>query len=173
MISVKVEGLKELDAALGELPKATGRAVLARVAKKALAICRDAAKRKAPKDTGQLANSIAISREKDFGYIDRIKASFAAGGTSRGVKRTKQNGVAFALGPVARFARNPKSGRPAGLFAYALIQEFGTSEQRAQPYMRPAWDATKDDMLSSVAEQLGPEIEKTVARIAKRKALKG
>jgi HK97 gp10 family phage protein len=173
VIKIKVEGLRELDAALGQLPKATGRAVLARVAKKALAICRDAAKRKAPKDTQLLANSIAISREKDFGYIERVKASFAAGGTARGIKRTKQNGVAFALGPVARFVRNRKSGRPAGLYGYALYQEFGTSQQRAQPYMRPAFDSTKDEMLASVAEQLGPEIEKTAARIAKRRAKRG
>ncbi len=40
----------------------------------------------------------------------------------------------------------------------------------AQPYMRTAWDSQKDAALGIIKNELGNEITKTAARLAKRKA---
>ena len=37
---------------------------------------------------------------------------------------------------------------------YGLFQELGTSDHPAQPFMRPALDATRDDIVEAFAEKL-------------------
>ncbi|NTS64159.1 HK97 gp10 family phage protein [Sphingomonas sp. HHU CXW] len=145
-VTVKVEGLRDLDAALSELPKiTTAKAVVRRVLKKAAEPLRALAEQTAPRLTGALKISIVI-----------------------GTKLTRRQ---------ARMARKePKSltemfigtSNPA-----AVPQEFGTHDQKAQPFMRPAWQATKDQVLTNIGNELGPEIEKTAARLAKKAARGG
>lgn len=145
-VTVKVEGLRDLDAALSELPKiTTAKAVVRRVLKKAAEPLRALAEQTAPRLTGALKISIVI-----------------------GTKLTRRQ---------ARMARKePKSltemfigtSNPA-----AVPQEFGTHDQKAQPFMRPAWQATKDQVLTNIGTELGPEIEKTAARLAKKAARGG
>lgn len=48
--------------------------------------------------------------------------------------------------------------------------EFGNAHQAAQPHGRPAWDATQGHVLKLISEQLGAEIEKAAARLAKKAA---
>lgn len=55
----------------------------------------------------------------------------------------------------------------------AVPQEFGTVNHGPQPFMRPAWDSNKDGVLKHVGEQLGSEIEKAAARLAKKRAKAG
>ena len=38
------------------------------------------------------------------------------------------------------------------------------------PWMRPAWDGNRDAVLDGLAAALRAQIEKTLARVAKRKA---
>lgn len=144
-VSVRMEGLRELDAALGELPKATGKATLRRVLKKAAEPLRAKAEQLAPKLSGALALSVAIGTK-----LTRRQARMA--------KKAPKSTVEMYVGP-----NN----------AAAVPQEFGTHDQRAQPFMRPAWDAEQDGVLVSIGEQLGPEIEKSAARLAKRRARAG
>ncbi|RZI61397.1 MAG: hypothetical protein EOP94_00580 [Zymomonas sp.] len=145
MIKIKVEGLRELDAALGQLPKTTGKAVLRRVLKKAAEPLRARAEQLAPTLTHALERSITVGTK-----LTRRQARMA--------KKASKSTVEMYVGP-----NNPA----------AVPQEFGTHDQRAQPFMRPAWDGEKDGVLVSIKDQLGPEIEKTAARLAKRRALKG
>jgi HK97 gp10 family phage protein len=42
--------------------------------------------------------------------------------------------------------------------AHAHLLEFGTSRQPAQPYMRPAWDSTKQAVLENIRAALWAEI---------------
>nr|WP_281356782.1 HK97-gp10 family putative phage morphogenesis protein [Sphingomonas hominis] len=138
--------MRDLDAALSELPKiTTAKAVVRRVLKKAAEPLRALAEQTAPRLTGALKISIVI-----------------------GTKLTRRQ---------ARMARKePKSltemfigtSNPA-----AVPQEFGTHDQKAQPFMRPAWQATKDQVLTNIGNELGPEIEKTAARLAKKAARGG
>ena len=52
----------------------------------------------------------------------------------------------------------------------AVPQEFGTVDQRAQPFARPAWDETQDETFAIVKTDLGAEIDKTAERLARKAA---
>lgn len=52
----------------------------------------------------------------------------------------------------------------------SVHQEFGTTFHPAQPFFRPAIDATEAAMISTFAAQLKPEIEQAAAKAAKRSA---
>lgn len=138
---IRMEGLRELDAALGELPKTLGKATLRRVLKRAAEPLRDHAQRLAPRLSGALQASIVIGTK-----LTRRQARMA--------KKAPKSTVEMFVGP-----NNPA----------AVPQEFGTHDQRAQPYMRPAWDAEQTEVMVRIGEELGPEIEKTAARLAKRR----
>lgn len=142
-VTVKVDGLKDLDRALGELPKAAGKAVLRRVARKALEPFDKAWRAKAPHLTGQLEESGGISTKltKRQARLNR--------------KRDDKSSIEMFSGP-----NNPA----------AVPQEFGTVDQSAQPFMRPAWDETQDETLAIVKTELGTEITKTADRIARKAA---
>jgi hypothetical protein len=59
--TVKIEGLKEIDEALGQLGKATGRNVMRRVALKRLQPMADDMRAKAPIDQSDLRDSITVT----------------------------------------------------------------------------------------------------------------
>lgn len=147
---VKIEGLKELDRALGELPKATGKAVLRRVLKKAgEPIARDM-RAKAPDDPATSGND--------------LKSSIAVSTKLSGRQR-KMHRKAF---------RNDKASAEvfvgAGPLPQAHLQEFGTVHHRPQPFARPAWDGNKNRALSIIKDELGDEILKAAKRLAKKRA---
>ena len=148
-MTVRLEGFRELEAALKELPTSTGRNVLRRVAKGALAPMADKARGMAPVDGGELRESIKVSEKR----------------TKRVVRENRfdrNTGLAMAMGPV--------SGK--GVLNYATFVEFGTSDTRARPFMRPAFEGGKHEALQYIKSNLGKEITKAAARLAK-KAAKG
>ena len=65
-------------------------------------------------------------------------------------------------------AMGPAAGM--GATYYATAVEFGTIDTPAQPYMRPAWDTGKMQALDYVETNLWREIDKSVGKIAKKKA---
>ena len=156
---VDLRGFRELDRALGELPKATARNVLRRVARGALEPMANAAAAAAPEDTGKLAFSIEVSETRTR-RAQPAKAEFLAPGVFRSARK---NYVELAMGSAGGLRVLP----------YAAFVEFGTVDTPAQPYMRPAWDAGKDGALQHVRSELGSEIDKAAARIAAKAARKG
>lgn len=60
-VKVSVEGLREVDAALGQLGKATGRNVMRRVAVARLEPIAEEMRRRVPVDTGDLRDGIAVT----------------------------------------------------------------------------------------------------------------
>lgn len=53
---------------------------------------------------------------------------------------------------------------------HGILQEFGTSHHKAQPFMRPAWDANQRLVLENIKGGLGDEIIKSAKRLAKKRA---
>jgi HK97 gp10 family phage protein len=166
-ITVKVDGLRDLQAALAELPKATQTAVLKRTLLKAAEPIVTKAKELAPVRTGALRKSIRAVAQSKGGQAGKaaFHATMKAGGTrkeaaaaARAANRANPSSadVVVLIGP----ARLP----------YAHMVEFGTSEMGPQPYMRPAWDANRERVLESIKADLANEITKTVARRARRAA---
>lgn len=139
---VKLEGGKELARALEELPKTTARNTLDRGLKKVAKPVQTVWKSLAPKDEGHYAESIIVGKR-----LTRPQARDA-----------KREGKHFAEIHVG-------TADPAG-----MQQEFGNINHPAQPSGRPAWDATKDNALKDFGTELGKEIEKSAARLAKKAA---
>lgn len=142
-VTVKISGLRELDAALGKLPRATAKAALRRVLKEAAEPLARTARMKAPHDDYHLYESIDVSTK----LSDRQKSLHKAEG-----------GRAFQEMFVG-------TNNPAG-----VQQEFGNSRHPAQPFMRPAWDQEKEPTLDRISSLLWTEVEKTAARVAKKAA---
>lgn len=138
--TTKVTGLKELHDALGELKKTTERALLRRVATKNLEPFVERAKQLVPVDEGKLRDSIVIGTSLNRGA--RAEA-----------RKDPVQGVRVFAGTSNR---------------NAVPREFGSVRSPAQPFARPAWDGTKDQMLDGVTRDLDAEIKKTAARAAKR-----
>ena len=140
-VTVKIEGLRELDAALGELPKSTAKAALRKVLKDAAEPVAAAARRNAPHDEYHLHESIDVSTK-----LSRRQ---------RGLHK-KETSPAFQEMFVG-------TNNPAG-----TQQEFGNSRHQPQPFMRPAWDGTKAGVLEHISNALWLEISKAAARVARK-----
>lgn len=143
-VKVHVEGLRDLEKALQQLPKANAKAVLRRTLKEAGEPVAKTARALAPEHMGHLRESIDVSTKLS--------------GRQRKLHK-KESPVEMFIGP--------------GPDPAAHLQEFGTGPgQQAQPFLRPAWDQHKSQVLDTIANRTWYEIEQTAARLAKR-ALRG
>ncbi len=143
--SVRISGLKELDRALGKLPEATAKRVLRDVLKEAGEPLARTARRLAPKDEYHLYDSIDVSTR-----LNKRQAAL----------HKKEANPAFQEMFVG-------TNNPAG-----VQQEFGNERHGAQPFMRPAWDAEKKNVLDLIANLLWGKIEQAAEKLAS-KAPKG
>ncbi|MEO6153401.1 MAG: HK97-gp10 family putative phage morphogenesis protein [Croceibacterium sp.] len=138
--TIKLTGFKELHDSLGNLKKTTERALLRRVAVKALEPIAERARQLVPVDKGNLRDSIVVGTNINSG-------------ARRAARKDPVQGVRVFCGTANR---------------NAVPGEFGSARSPAQPFMRPAWDGGKDRVLESVQRDLKTEIEKAAARAAKR-----
>lgn len=136
----KVDGLRELDLALSELPKATQGNVLKRTLLRAAEPVEAAAKAKVKKVTGALERDIETGTK-----LTRRQAGSA--------RRAGKSQAEVYIGTVD----------PAG-----VQTEFGNAHQAADPWFRPAWDESQGAALDIVAGELGSEIEKARGRLARK-----
>lgn len=169
-VLVAVSGLRELDRALGYLPKATARNVLVRTLNKAAQPLVDEAKRLAPVHTGNLRDSItASSRVKNKTGAAEYSAAMRAG-LGKDAARAALLAARRAnkgQGSFAQMFVGPARGK--GVIRYAHIVEFGSVDTSPQPYMRPAWDGNKDKALEIIKAELGNEIIKAARRVGRSK----
>jgi HK97 gp10 family phage protein len=140
--TVHVEGLRELEAALSELPRATGKNVVRRVLLKRAQPVADQMRSAAPREFGNLQTSIGVSTK----LSNRQKRQH----------RKMKADVEVFIG--------------AGALPQAHLQEFGTFKEPPQPFARPAWDASKNSVLDGIGKDLWAEIEKAAARLARKTA---
>lgn len=165
--TIKFEGLKELEDALLELPKATQGNVLKRAAVAAASDLADYASALAPRGpTRKLSQGIKVAKPK---IINPGTAAFASA--------MKEGSTRAEAAAAARAANQAAGGKgrsvitsvgPTKSLFYGLFQEFGTRFHPPKPFMRPAWDALKTSMLETIARVLGEEIEKARKRIARK-----
>ncbi|NGP19300.1 HK97-gp10 family putative phage morphogenesis protein [Devosia aurantiaca] len=138
---VKVEGLRELDQALSQFTPTKRRAIGRVALDNAGEITAKAARALVPVDSGGLRESIEVG-----GTLSRAQKS-------QHNKRAEQERF---VGP---------DGRPQG-----HLREFGGDGNPPQPFMRPAWDQTKDAVLQRIQDELIVGIEKAVQSAARRAA---
>ena len=142
--TVKVDGFRELEAALAELPKATGKNVLKRVLLSAAEPIEGDAAANAPHLSGKLARDVKTGTR-----LTRRQSSMN--------RKLGKSAVEIHVGV----------SDPAG-----VQTEFGNEHQAAEPWLRPAWDANADGALETIKSDLGDEIDKAARRVAKRAAKK-
>lgn len=134
---VHIDGLREVELALKELPKATAKNILRRIARERLETVAEYARAHVPVDDADTKNSITVSTK----LTRRQRGLFKSEG---------RDDVNVFMGP--------------GNMPQAHMTEFGTRKDRAQPFMRPAWDNNKASLYENIREDIWREIEKAVAR---------
>lgn len=144
MVTVKVEGLREIEEELNKLKVSTGRAALRRTLRRSAQPLADLAEQNAPEDKGNLRESITVS----------TKLNTRESRSHRKMFRDDRAAAEMFVG----------TNDPAG-----SKQEFGTVYHAPQPFMRPAWDADKDSLLGRIVDDLRKEVARTVARAEARK----
>lgn len=149
--TVTIEGLREVDKALGELGKSTGRNVLRRIAVKRLEPMAEVARSLAPDDPATGGNDLKRS----------IAVSTQLGKRQRRINRKSKSEAEAHMGPAGPGGNVPPQG---------VQQEFGNVNHGPQPFMRPAWDSGKAGLLDGLKSDLWSEIEKAAARQAKKAA---
>jgi HK97 gp10 family phage protein len=151
--STEVLGLRELGRAMERL----GADVAGKVARQATAagarVVRQAARDKAPIDSGNLAASIVMKRVRQTNLTEEYIVT-----PRRGKKKDVK------LGKHA--ARNGKAGKNnlAGKDAfYARFVEFGTVKMPAHPFMRPALENNIPAATQAMADRLRARLKKVGA----------
>lgn len=156
-LMLEIVGAQELEAALNALGqdrliKATNKRALLNAAKPAVATAR----RLAPKATERMANKIDVSST---------------------LSRRQRRGGGYRSDP--NVAHVFIGAAPRGP---AVLDEFGTGPRYhkrtrkfvgatpAQPFMRPAWEQHKHQILDDYAAELWIQIEKSAKRLARRQA---
>lgn len=153
----QIEGLKDLERMLEQLSKSMGKTVLRNALKKAGQPIADAATANVARiDTGALRDSMAVSTklkrsQKAGGYRDRTAVNVFVGPEAK--RAPHAHLVEFGTGP--RFQK--KTGRYTG-------------QMPAAPFMRPAFDATKEKALDIFIKEAAAELLKSVKRLRKRAA---
>lgn len=150
-VTVKVEGLGEIDRKLRLLPQRVGINAMRRALRKGANVIRDAAR----------ANARTIDDPQTRENIE--KNIVVAGG---GRRREKQAGGPLMRVGVRGGARptSGDNGAPGGNTTYWRMVEFGTSRSRAKPFMRNAVVAA-DKAFSVSAQAMDTETDKELRKI--------
>lgn len=172
-MKVDFTGGKELEAAFAQLKDgATKRRTGLRALQKAAEIIRDRAKELAPDDPETGAGTYLRESIK----IGKTKGEPQKGG-NKGTLITTFVGIDGSVLPpkasTKRITRNGSGRLGGGVATYSVLVENGTATHAAKPYMRPAFEQTKDEALKSIAEIATKEIEVTAARAARKAAKRG
>lgn len=146
---VKIEGLRELEVALRELPKATGKNVLRRVLREIAEPIAAEAAASADTVSGDLARSFGVGTKLSPNQSKKHRKMF----------KDDRAAVEMFVG--------------AGALPQAHLEEFGSINNSPTPMLRPAWDSHSGSMLVNVSKKLWTEIDKAAARYAKKMAKLG
>lgn len=140
---LKLEGGRDLERALGEMKKATAKAVTRRALKKAAEPILQAYKARTVVATGTLLDNELVGTK-----LNRRQAALN--------RKMGKSEVEIHIG----------TADPAG-----VQQEFGNVRQAANPALTPAWDAEGGQpALDRIGTEMATEIARTAARAARRAA---
>lgn len=150
--TVKVDGLAEVTRRLELLPDRVGYRALRRALRKGANVIKAAA----------VANAKQID---DPESAEKVWKNIAVAGGGR--KREKQAGGPMMRVGVRGGARpySGDNGTPGGNTTHWRFIEFGTSEARAQPFMRPAMNSGANGAFNAAASAMVTELDKELARL--------
>ncbi len=154
-VKLKIEGAGDIERALADLARGTAKGVGRRAMKKTL------------QPVAQLAESLSGGKFK-VAVTSKLSQRQA-----RGARRDRgRSKLVMYVGPVQEDGSHSPH---AHLFEFGTAPRFHAKSGKAvgampaQPFLRPAWDASTELMLATLRRETWKEIEKTLER-AKRKA---
>lgn len=143
-LQISFEGLDDLKKAFDLLPKQVAIRAASKAVRAGAKPILEAARANVPKDTGNLAKSLAIK------VLNQ--------------KRDAMEVVAL-IGPRTKYRRVYNKKREqynAKLVAdgwYGFLVEYGTHNTKAQPWLRPAFDANKVAAQQAIVDTIGEAIQ--------------
>ena len=155
-MALRLEGVKDLDAALKQMATSTAKRTARRAMATVLEPVAAAARGMAPVATGRLVGTIGVGPK-----LTRRQARLSrkAIGKDELVMHVGATGRVAHLIEFGTTDRQHKSGK-------------GTGSVRPMPFLRPAWDANRMGVFLGLADEMRAEILKTVARAEKAAARK-
>lgn len=148
-VQVQLTGFREMAERLKQLPERVAKNALRRAVAAGAAEVRNQARANAPVDTGEMKRDIQQKREKDQRGNFMAKYSIFV----RSGKKSRLSGR-------ARDVQKDSF--------YWKFVEFGTSKMPAQPFLRPAFEAKKEEALRIIGEKLDEGIQQAARDLANR-----
>ena len=160
-IQVNVQGLAEIERKLKSLPQRIGQNAMRRALRKGANVIRDAARANAkriddPETREQIWKNIAVAgggraREREAGGV------MMRVGVRGGAKNYKRKEGSYHVGG--------SSTNPGGDTWYWRLLEFGWSQGRAQPFMRPAMVEKAQAAYNAIAADAIVQVDKELAKL--------
>jgi HK97 gp10 family phage protein len=158
-VTLKVEGLKELESALVGLDEAAPK-IIADGLREPMKDVLAEAKALVPRRTGELYDALDLTPTR---RATSRRASMADTLSEVGLRIKKpasgKKGPKVGTGGASGGLGNPRY--------YWHLVEFGTAHSAAQPYIRPAFDRNTERMLGSFKSIVSEGIERTRAKFAR------
>jgi|SRR5690606_31370984 len=149
-VRIRVTGVKEIDTVIRKLPDQVNHKLLQSAHLQALKLTVDKAKMLAPEGpTGNLVDSIGTVRPS-------FKRASELGLVESGPRRKgRYKGQAGHLVEYGTRPRQTKKGANRGAM-------------KAKPFMEPAWESTKNDVIKSINQYLGRALVNFMKRVIRR-----
>ncbi len=167
-MSMKLEGLKELDAQLKQLGSAAAVKTMASQIRKAMKPVLEDAKSRVPVDSGALRDSLALRVLKP----NQTKTSSVMGGVvvrpNAGAKKALKHIKKFVKDKSERKKLGKEFLRQTGPRRWHFI-EFGTSRMTAKPFLRPSMDAAADKIVTDFRNELRKRVKRAARKQARSK----
>lgn len=158
-MTVKIEGLAELDKLLKQLPaKIEGNIVRSGLNASARVI-RDAARLKAPVEDGELKKSIRVSSKIDR-KTGTITARIVAGNNKAFYAHFIEYGTASYYTGTGKSVRRPYKIKGPVKISFGVFESIDHPGVKPQPFMRPAFDENTDQALEAFKKQIVKRLEK-------------
>jgi phage gpG-like protein len=149
--SFTLTGDKRLHRQLGDLSHATRGKMLMRALVSGALLAVNEAKRLAPYETGNLRRSLHVGGEGAAGGLEGDTT-----GTDIGGQESRRDWAEVSVGTNVEYAARLE-------FGFAGTESLGrTFDQLARPYLRPAVEATKDDVQREIAGAVRAQLRRAV-----------
>ena len=137
-VTVQIKGLDDLKRSLKQFPINVQKNILVASIRAEASHIAKVAKSKVPKKSGNLKRAIKVKK-----------------------RRTKNKSyIKFSIGLTIG-----NSAKHDGFYGH--IVEFGSSKMSAQPFMRPAYEQSKDNAISSVTTKMKQRIDKEILKVSR------
>lgn len=154
-VTVEIEGLKELQAKLLELPQKVAKNALRSAVNAGASVIRKEAKQRAPQYTGKVSAGHpppgTLKRSVISKYIRELSNNF-------------QSTFFVTVRKGKKYRGQGKKGDKSQDAYYAYFVEYGTSKMTAKPFLRPAFEAKKEEALQAMVSKLKERLDEEAAK---------